>query len=448
MPHAATIGRHPCRTGEATRGFETPTGNYNRPVTPALATIIGAAGGTVGVAFAALTVVGVVLLARRARRTANAPLPGRTDAGVAIVRADDAVRAAADDLAFALAQFGEDRTRDFARALDAARADLDRAFELQNRLDDAEWEGENRRRGWAKSIQAMADRARETVQVEAARFAELRRSEESAPETLKLIRTQLAAVEARRADATKVLAVLAEDYVDAAVAPVAGNLEAAATAVAEARAAADEVDAAIAASRVTAVTDALATAQQRARDAAALLEAIEHRRDELAAAVAGVAALAAEQKTALEEARALRDAPPDPDSSAIVNDAVGALEAELATLGGTGRRDPVAELDRLVDAGDALDVAVSAARNQQRRLDGARGALAGALVSARTQISSVEDYIGSHGGGAGSRTKLAEAKRELVIAENEADPVAALDAARRAQNRARDADDLARYAGG
>uniref|UniRef100_UPI003783B654 hypothetical protein n=1 Tax=Pseudolysinimonas sp. TaxID=2680009 RepID=UPI003783B654 len=354
----------------------------------------------------------------------------------------------ADDLAFALAQFGEDRTRDFARALDAARADLDRAFELQNRLDDAEWEGENRRRGWAKSIQAMADRARETVQVEAARFAELRRSEESAPETLKLIRTQLAAVEARRADATKVLAVLAEDYVDAAVAPVAGNLEAAATAVAEARAAADEVDAAIAASRVTAVTDALATAQQRARDAAALLEAIEHRRDELAAAVAGVAALAAEQKTALEEARALRDAPPDPDSSAIVNDAVGALEAELATLGGTGRRDPVAELDRLVDAGDALDVAVSAARNQQRRLDGARGALAGALVSARTQISSVEDYIGSHGGGAGSRTKLAEAKRELVIAENEADPVAALDAARRAQNRARDADDLARYAGG
>ena len=103
---------------------------------------------------------------------------------------------------------------------------------------------------------------------------------------------------------------------------------------------------------------------------------------------------------------------------------------------------------RLVDAGDALDVAVSAARNQQRRLDGARGALAGALVSARTQISSVEDYIGSHGGGAGSRTKLAEAKRELVVAENESDPVAALDAARRAQNRARDADDLARYAGG
>lgn len=417
-------------------------------MTAELATILGTAGGIVGVAVAALTVVGFVVLSRRARRTANAPLPGRTDAGVALVRADDAVRAAGDDYDFALAQFGEDRTRDFARAIEQAKADLEKAFQLQNRIDDAEWEGENRRRGWAKSIRALADRARQTVQAEAARFAELRRSESSAPETLTLLRQQLAAVDERRPAVAKVLADLGKDYVQSLVAPVADNLDAAATAVAEARAAADQADAAIAASRVTAVTDALATAQQRARDAAALLDAIEHRRDELAAAVASVASLATEQKAALEAARVLRDAPPDPDSSAAVNDAIGALERELAEVGGTGRRDPVAELDRLVDAGDALDVAVSAARNQQRRLDGARGALDGALVSARTQISAVEDFIGSHGGGAGSRSKLAEAKRELVLAENAADPVEALDAARRAQNRARDADDLARYAGG
>ena len=416
-------------------------------MTPALATLVGTVGGTVGVAFAALTVVGVVLLTRRARRTATAPVRGRTDAGVALVRADDALRVADDDLTFALAQFGEERTRAFSRTLEQARLDLDRAFELQNRLDDAEWEGENRRRGWAKSIRALADRARETVQAEAARFAELRRSEESAPETLGLVRAQLAAVEERAATARKVLDDLAAHYVESAVAPVAGNLDAAAIAVAEARAAADEADAAIAASRVTAVTDALGRARQRGRDAAALLDAIDHRRDELAAAVAGISALAAEQAAALAEARAVRDAPPDPDSSAAVNDAIAELEGELAAVGGARRRDPVAELDRLVDAGDALDVAVSAARNQQRRLDGARGALAGALVSARTQISAVEDYIGSHGGGAGSRAKLAEAKRELVLAENESDPVAALDAARRAQNRARDADDLARYAG-
>lgn len=415
-------------------------------MTPDIVTVLGAAGGTVVVAFVALTITGVVLLTRRARRNATAPLPGRTDAGVALVRADDAVRAAGDDLAFAVAQFGEDRTRDFAGVLERARADLDQAFALQNRLDDAEPEGENRRKSWAKSIRVLADRARETVQAEAAHFAELRRSESGAPETLELIRSQLSAVESRLPAVEKVLVDLRTSYVESAVAPVADNVDAAARAVAAARVATDAVDAAIAASRVTAVSDALETARRRGREAATLLDAIEHRRDELAAAVAEITALTAEQQRALDTARALRDAPPDPDASAAVNAAIAGLERELAAIGGSGRRDPVAELDRLVDADDTLDVAVSAARNQQRRLDGARGALAGALVSARAQISSVEDFIGSRGGGAGSRAKLAEAKRELVIAENESDPVDALDAARRAQNRARDADDLARYA--
>lgn len=414
---------------------------------PALATILGTAVAVVAVAFAALTVVGVVLLARRTRRTANAPLPGRTDAGVALVRADEAVRAAADDLAFAVAQFGEDRTRDFAGALQRARRDLDEAFVLQNRLDDAQPEGENRRRAWAKSIRALADRARRTVEEEAARFTELRRSEAGAPETLRLIREQLTAVEARLEPASATLADLRSRYVESAVADVAGNVEDARRALAEARTAADEADAAVAASRVTAVSDSLSTARDRARAAAGLLDAIDHRRDELAGALEGIRTLAAAQQAALADARALRDTAPDPDSSEIVNAAIGSLERELVTVDAAGRRDPVAELDRLVDAGDALDVAVAAARNQQRRLEGARAALDGALLSARTQISAVEDLIGSRGGGAASRSKLAEAKRELLLAENESDPVAALDAARRAQNRARDADDLARYAG-
>ena len=414
---------------------------------PDFATFLGLVVGTVAVVFAGVTVAGVVLLTRRARRAARAPLPGRTDAGVALVRADEAVRASADDLAFAVAQFGEDRTRDFARALEQARQDLARAFELQNRLDDTEPESERRRRDWAKSIRVLADRARTAVEDEAARFAALRRSEADAPRTLALIRQLLDGVEARLSPTREVLDALGRSYVASAVAPVSGNVDAAAAALAEARAAADQADAAIAGSPVTAVTDALARARQRGRDAAALLDAVEHRRDELAAAVDGIRALAAEQQVALADARSLRDDPPDPDSSEVVNRAIGALERELAAVDGRGRRDPVAELDRLVDAGDALDVAVAAARNQQRRLDGARAALGGALLSARAQVSAVEDFIGSHGGGASSRSKLEEAKRELQLAEHESDPVAALDAARRAQNRARDADDLARYAG-
>src|SRR3954469_10028794 len=106
-----------------------------------LATLLGIVVGVVVVAFIALMIVGVVLLARRSRRQALAPAPRRTDAGVALVQADDAVKDrpdaagalgkadeavkdGADELAFAVAQFGEDRTRDFAATLAGAKADL------------------------------------------------------------------------------------------------------------------------------------------------------------------------------------------------------------------------------------------------------------------------------------------------------------------------------------
>ncbi|MCU1418367.1 MAG: hypothetical protein JWP32_2541 [Schumannella sp.] len=412
---------------------------------PQLATSIGVVVGVVVVAFAALMILGVVLISRRARREALAPPPGRTDAGVALVRADTALRDGVDELGYAVAQFGEDRTRDFKNALDAARADLDRAFRLQQRLDDAEPDSDRQRSEWTREIATLANRVSTTVSAESARFEQLRRSEADAPETIAALRRNLRAAHDRRAGSEATFAELKKSYPSETIAVVAGNLEAADAALAKAATALDEAEAAVSAKTVSTVTDQLSAAESAIRESAQLLDGIDRRRDELAKAVAGIQAIDAEEKVSLEAARALRDAPPDPDSGAAVNAAIGALEAELVAVTAKGKRDPVADLDSLVDASDRLDIAVAAARNQQRRLEGARSALAGALVSARTQLTAVSDYIGAHGAGADARTRLAEGQRELLLAENEADPVAALDAARRAQTHARDADALARY---
>jgi len=412
---------------------------------PDLGTVLGLVVGIVVVAFVVLTVGGVVLLSRRARRDALAPPPGRTDAGVALVRADTDLRDGLDELGYAVAQFGEDRTRDFRAALDAAKADLDRAFRYQQRLDDAEPDSDRQRREWTREIQTLATRVSTTVQAESARFQQLRRSEADAPQTIAVMRRNIAAARDRRVGSEATFADLKKRYPDETIAVIAGNLDGAASALDRAEKAVDDAEAALTATTVSAVTDQLDAAEAAVRESAQLLDAIDRRRDELAKAVAGIQAIEAEEKLSLEAARDLRDAPPDPDSGAEVNTAIAALEAELVTVKAKGRRDPVADLDRLVDASDKLDIAVAAARNQQRRLDGARSALEGALVSARTQLAAVSDYIGAHGGGAGARTRLAEGQRELLVAENESDPVAALDAARRAQTHARDADALARY---
>lgn len=412
------------------------------------AAVLGLVGGILLVLFAALTVVGVVLIARRSRRVAAvAPPPGRTDAGVAIVRADDAVRAGADDLAFAVAQFGEDRTRAFADALEAGRADLAAAFRLQQRLDDTRPDSDRQRGEWTREIRTRVERAASTIAREAAAFEELRRSEANAPETLRLLRRNLDAIAGRREAVGETMEGLRAQYVSTALASIEGNLADADAALVAARAAADSAEAALAASRVPAVSDAVAEAQERGAQAGQLLDAIDRRRDELAHAAASIAAIRDEEQRALVDARALRDAAADPDSGALVNTAIAHVEAELVAVAASGPRDPVADLDRLVEASDRLDIAVAGARNQQRRLDGAREALAGALVSAQAQLAAVSDYIGSRGGGADARTRLAEGERELLLARNESDPVAALDAARRAQTHARDADALARWRG-
>lgn len=415
-----------------------------------LPAILGIVVGVVVTAFIVLMIVGVALLARRSRRQDLAPAPGRTDAGVALVQADDAVKDGADELAFAVAQFGEDRTRDFAATLATAKADLTRAFRLQQRLDDSEPDSDQQRQEWTHQIRALADGARTSVTAAAGAFDDLRRTEAGAPDTLKVLRASLAALATRRAASASTVADLRTRYVDSAISTVGANLDAADAALAAGAKAADAVDAALSSSTVPNVTDELKAVQDAVGAATQQLDAIDHRRDELAAAETSISDLVAEAAGAIAAAKTLRDAPPDPDSAAAVNDAIAALQARLATAAEPGRRDPAALLDALVDASDKLDVAVAAAQNQQRRLDGARAALGGALVSATSQIAAVTDYIDGHRGGVGAdaRTRLAEAQRQLMLAQNESDPVNALDIARRAQTDARDADALARYDAG
>lgn len=412
-----------------------------------LPTVVGLVIGIVVVAFVGLTVAGFVLLARRARREASSPAPGRTSAGVSLVQADDAIKAGDDELDFALAQFGEERTREFAAVLARAKADLTRAFRLQQQLDDGTPDSEQQRTEWTRQIRSLADGARESVTAMTASFDELRRSEAGAPETLAVLRASLVALASRRAAGADTISELRTRYLDSAIGTVDADLAAADAALSSATTAVDEADAALAASTVPNVVDQLAAAHAALGTATRRLDAIDHRRDELAAAEASIAELVRHASDAIAAARSLRDAPPDPDSADEVNAAIAALQGELGAAAASGRVDPAARLDRLVDASDKLDIAVASAQNQQRRLDGARSALGGALVSARSQIAAVTDYIDGHRGGVGAqaRTRLAEAQRQLMLAQNEADPVAALDIARRAQTDARDADALARY---
>ena len=98
----------------------------------------------------------------------------------------------------------------------------------------------------------------------------------------------------------------------------------------------------------------------------------------------------------------MRDAPPDPAIGATVNTAMGAVDRVLVSLGEPHSvADPAAGIQQLENAIGSLDLALGSARNQTERLEHARTALAGALLTARSQISTTTDFIGSRRGGVG-----------------------------------------------
>lgn len=422
---------------------------------PQLASAVGTAGITIAVLFIVGLGIGFWLITKRkARGDRQDPLATLAQrANILLVRVDDAVKSAEDELGFAVAQFGDDRAKEFEAVLAQATSQLAEAFGLQQKLDDATLDSQMQRREWTARIIHLCERAQAELAAHERSFAELRRDERSAPADVAVVTDLIAAVESGRAEAVATLKTLGSEYARTAVAAVADNID---RADAELQGARDAVSAAQ--QRLTAASsetpdggsastaaEHIRAAQEHARRAQQLLDAIATAQRELARAAEAVTVLRASTHDNLAEARALRDAPPDAESSSVVAAAIQTVEAALSAK--DPLIDPLASLEILRTANAELDGSMATARNQQRRLDGARTALAGALVAARSQLATTRDFITTRRGGVGAeaRTRIAEAERLLRIAEAEADPVAALDAARSSATYSRDADALARF---
>lgn len=364
-----------------------------------------------------------------------------TRASSLLVRMDDAVREADEELGYAIAQFGADRARGYGETLAAARGKVAEAFRLRQALDDATPDSEREKREWTLQIIALCEQAEASLAQQDASFAGLRKLEVNAAGTLADLRSRIAAGTARLAPARETLAALATSYAPSTFAAVATNVDDAEHALGEATAGTDAAAPAISATGVNDVSDALDRAGQAAHRADQLLDAVDRTARDLAAAAAALDTLRTGTRTDLVEAAAERDKAPDAETTQGIIDAMALVEKALAG----DSTDPVAALDRIGEAVAQLDLALASARNQASRLAHAKAAYEGTLVSATSQIAAVREYIGSHGAGVGARTRLAEAERQFELAQAATDPVEALDTIRRAVTHARDADALARY---
>ena len=281
---------------------------------------------------------------------------------------------------------------------------------------------------------------------ERAVFDSLRGRERSAASDLERVRELVGVTRGRLASAAETVSRISRDYAPSAGAPISQNMPHASRLLDAASVRVTDVEARVDPAGAGNASTDIRAAERDAEKARQLLDAIDAHDDRLGRASGRLDATIASAHAHLEAARIKRDAAPHAAASSAIGDAIGFVVQTLAGVPAE-RRDPDASIARIDGALDDLDTALAGARSQQQRLDHAREALAGALLTAQSQIDVTRTYIAGRRGGAGAeaRTRLAEAERLLTLASAESDPVIALDTARSSATYSRDADALARY---
>lgn len=407
----------------------------------------------VAVIAAALLIWLIVALVRRARRKAEirrrgampeTPDPAdpfstltdeqvETQAGLALVQADDAITSSKEELGFAVAQFGEGATEEFTRVVDAAKAKIAEAFDLKQKLDDEIEDTIHDRRAWHIRIIRIAEEIDDVLDDNTEAFDALRKLEQNAPQELERVRGERAALNPVLASASPALSALSATYDPAALSTVADN-------PAQAQERADLADRsieaaaqAIAAGRSGEAAFAIRTAEQSAAQAAQLAQAVSTLGAELAAIETQSQALVTELQADLAAAQQL------PDTTGAIAAASSATAQQLqlaqADLAST-KRNPQRVLEALSAANAEIDAAIAQGREGVERSRRVQQMLEQTLAQANSEIRAAREFIETRRGTVGStaRTRLANAEASLTQALNlrATDPEASLAEANRA----------------
>ena len=418
-------------------------------------------GGILLIVLCVLAVIGAIIVlvvmrrraAARVRRATPTPTGDPLDAisdeeltrraGLALVHTDDAITSSTEDLGFATAQFGETATSSFTEVVNKAKAKLDEAFSLKQKLDDEIPDTDQQRRDWLLQIIRLCESADTALDANVTAFDELRKLEQDAEQALTQLKAHREAAAAAVAAAPAALQTLSAVYDPTALQTIAGNPAEAASRLELADANIASAGDLIAQGKRGEAAFAIRTGEEGVLQAAQLAGAITTLQADLAAAEAQSQALIANLEQDLAGAAAL---PASPELNAAVAATRTALDQARTDATGTGRR-PQAVLESLTAANSRIDSTVDAIRNAQQQAERAQQVLEQTLTQARAEISTANSYITTHRGAIGpdARTRAAQASAEYDQAEaaRVADPNAALQHAQRAIALAREATQLA-----
>lgn len=354
----------------------------------------------------------------------------RARAGNALVVADDAVRAADEELSYAQAQFGLSATDAFTEALARAREHVSRSFELRKLLEDDIPETLAQQHEMYTEIQQRCEAAIAEIRSQEEAFNKRRGLEANLPTSF--------AETAQRADETEQAIVMADTllvtlraaYPESSLTSVSQAPEQARRLLAAGRTALDQARTSAQAGQEATAVEQVRIAQGSIAQAGALAAQVTGARERLQRASADLEAAIASISSDLVDAERLASMVPAATLSPLVAQAEAAVAQGRAATGPSPEGDPLAALDSLARAEAAIDAALAPARAREENDSRARASLGSRLARLNSQIEAVTAYITTHRGSVGSsaRTALSEASRHATAATTmqTTDPTAAL----------------------
>ncbi|KIP52933.1 TPM domain-containing protein, partial [Leucobacter komagatae] len=364
-------------------------------------------------------------------------------ASALLVRVDDDLRSSEQELSFAEAQFGAAAAEPFAAAIADARTQLAAAFALRQKLDDNIPDSDEDRRAWLTEIIERCEGAKTSLDAHTESFSELREVEQRGPEVLEQLRAQHAAVGAQLQTAHDRATAIAASYAPEIAAQLTANLGEAAARLTFVGECVEGAAAELAAGETAAAAVSLRAGEAAIEQARTLVQSPDVLAGELAESAQQYEAAAADLRGDLQVVAQLLPVAGEQDRQALQL----ASERVSTVLAAGAAGDPIAALAAAAEVNVQIDAAIGAARENTERLRRAEAARDEALVPARTEVLAAEQFIETRRGaiGAPARTRLAEAKRQLQLAEHYAaqDPAQSYQAAQQATQYARAAYQLA-----
>ena len=335
-----------------------------------------------------------------------------------LVSTDESIKAAQAELDISVSEFGTERTRKFTQSLQHSQSTLQKAFAIQQQINDRKYTSEFDKRSLLIEIISSCGQADDVLDQEAKNFADMRNLLVNAPQTLERLTQSTVDLQARITPAIEQMADLRRSFPAETLSSINHNVEIAQAALAEAE---KQIDvgrdlAARPAGEQAGLIEAIRIAETDINQADRMLKAIESARSDIAAAQANLDALIAEIEGEIAQGEAIKSQGvaqgTQLDWNAVSNTLTRAREA-LQEARGIKDHDPLTAWTRLTDMDSQLDEMLE--QIQSGITDHARvlRVFDQQSAAAQTAIRAAQDFISSRGRYVRSdaRTKLADAEQ-------------------------------------